>query len=111
MKAVETSYSVTFEIETADDLATALDLMDPLALGLFDRDIASKADLPVGKCKVQVNAPYDDRVRAPSYVAGWLYVCATGFVYQLVVNPGSPEGGHWYKSNDVVLFNGRKDHL
>ena len=111
MNGVSTPTSTTLEIETADDLATALVMMDPLALGLLDRDIASRSDLPVGKFKVQINTPTDERVRQASYVAGWIYVCATGFVYQLIIAPSSPEVGRWYKSSDVVLLNERKDRL
>jgi hypothetical protein len=113
MRQIETSTSTTLEIDTAEDFAVALEMLHEDALGLYDRDIASKSDVPIGKCKVQINTLTGEHraalVRAAgpmaSYVAGWIYVCETGFVYALTIVLDKPENSRWSKAGNVVLFN------
>jgi hypothetical protein len=101
MREVKTPTSTTLEITNGEELAIALELMDPLALGLFDRDVACGGEIPEGLMRAQIN--HREGSHAGSYVAGWLYVCAQRFMYQLVITPGSVEGGRWLKHPTVVF--------
>jgi len=112
MRAISTPTSTTFQVTTPADFSTALDLMHEDALGLFDRDIASKVDLPDegARIDVQINARptvTGDGHRITYFVAGWIFVRNTGFVYELAINELQPERSQWNRAHHIRILDVR----
>lgn len=118
MNGVKLPMSTTIDCLTAEDFATALDMMHEQALGTFDRDVAARSPMPDdgGKIRVQINAPPDPKQMNPdaSWVAGYVYVCSTRWIFQLTIWPKSPTPerfAHWESILNTVLFDARRERI